>query len=319
MKEAFIGKKTLAAMLLLCGTLGLLLSACGKPADQQSGTAFDVYYLNREETKIVKEVFYIESQDQESQIRQLISALEAAPEDVALKSPVGTAFRITGFQVEEGGQLDLDVDEAYKKQPPTTEILVRAALVRTLSQAEGINHVLMTVGGQPLTDNTGITVGPMTADAFIDNAGEEMNTYEGVRLKLYFANETGDGLVEVIKPVEYNSNISMEKLVVEYLVKGPDSEDVYPVINPGTKILRVTVKDGICYVNLDENFLTQIYNVTADVAVYSIVNSLVELSNVNKVQIAVNGKTDIVFRETFNLVNLYERNLELIKTGENQE
>ena len=126
-------------------------------------------------------------------------------------------------------------------------------------------------------------------------------------------------LVEVIKPVEYNSNISMEKLVVEYLVKGPDSEDVYPVINPGTKILGVTVKDGICYVNLDENFLTQIYNVTADVAVYSIVNSLVELSNVNKVQIAVNGKTDIVFRETFNLVNLYERNLELIKTGENQE
>ena len=319
MKEAFIGKRALAAMLLLCGTLGLLLSACGKRADQQSGTAFDVYYLNREETKIVKEVFYIDSQEPESQIRQLISALEATPEDVSLKSPVGNGFRITSFQVEEGGQLDLDVDESYKKLPPTTEILVRAALVRTLSQAEGINHVLMTVGGQPLTDNTGITVGPMTADAFIDNAGEEMNTYEGVRLKLYFANETGDGLVEVIKPVEYNSNISMEKLVVEYLVKGPDSEDVYPVINPGTKILGVTVKDGICYVNLDENFLTQIYNVTADVAVYSIVNSLVELSNVNKVQIAVNGKTDIVFRETFNLVNLYERNLELIKTGENQE
>ena len=42
----------------------------------------------------------------------------------------------------------MDVDEAYKKQPPTTEILVRAALVRTLSQAEGINHVLMTVGGR---------------------------------------------------------------------------------------------------------------------------------------------------------------------------
>ena len=65
--------------------------------------------------------------------------------------------------------------------------------------------------------------------------------------------------------------------------------------------------------------MTQIYNVTADVVIYSIVNSLVELSNVNKVQIAVNGKTDIVFRETFNLVNLYERNLELIKTGENQK
>lgn len=319
MKDASSKKKALAAVFLLCGVFSLLFSACGKQEKAQSGKAFDIYYLNREETKIVKEVFYIDSQDPESQIRQLISALEATPEDVSLKSPVGNGFRITSFQVEEGGQLDLDVDESYKKLPFTTEILVRAALVRTLSQAEGINHVLMTVGGQPLTDNIGVTVGPMTADAFIDNAGEEMNTYEGVKLKLYFANETGDGLVEVIKPVEYNSNISMEKLVVEYLVKGPDTEDAFPVINPATKILGVTVKDGICYVNVDENFMTQIYNVTADVVIYSIVNSLVELSNVNKVQIAVNGKKDIVFRETFNLVNLYERNLELIKTGENQK
>lgn len=119
--------------------------------------------------------------------------------------------------------------------------------------------------------------------------------------------------------MEYNSNISMEKLVVEYLVKGPDIDGVYPVINPGTKILSVTVKDGICYVNFDENFMTQLYNVTADVVIYSIANSLVELPNVNKVQIAVNGKTDIVYRETFNLSNLYERNLDLVKTGENVE
>ena len=92
-----------------------------KQEKAQSGKAFDIYYLNREETKIVKEVFYIDSQDPESQIRQLISALEATPEDVSLKSPVGNGFRITSFQVEEGGQLDLDVDESYKKLPFTTE------------------------------------------------------------------------------------------------------------------------------------------------------------------------------------------------------
>ena len=65
--------------------------------------------------------------------------------------------------------------------------------------------------------------------------------------------------------------------------------------------------------------MKQLYNVTADVVIYSIANSLVELPNVNKVQIAVNGKTDIVYRETFNLSNLYERNLDLVKTGENVE
>ena len=62
-------------------------------------------------------------------------------------------------------------------------------------------------------------------------------------------------------------------------------------------MLGVTVKDGTCYVNLDNGFLTQTYNVSAEVQIYSIVNSLVELSNINKVQIAVNGNTDMIFRE----------------------
>ena len=46
--------------------------------------------------------------------------------------------------------------------------------------------------------------------------------------------------------------------------------------------------------------------------IYSIANSLVELTSVNKVQISIDGQTDVVFRETFNLTNLYERNLDLI-------
>ena len=37
--------------------------------------------------------------------------------------------------------------------------------------------------------------------------------------------------------------------------------------------------------------------------IYSIVNSLVELSNINKVQIAVNGNTDMIFREKISLSN----------------
>ena len=97
MKDASSKKKALAAVFLLCGVFSLLFSACGKQEKAQSGKAFDIYYLNREETKIVKEVFYIDSQDPESQIRQLISALEATPEDVSLKSPVD-------YQLSGGGR-----------------------------------------------------------------------------------------------------------------------------------------------------------------------------------------------------------------------
>ena len=300
------------AVFCLLPVLLFLFSGCGTQEEEESGQVFGVYYLNREETAISSETIYLdENLTQDEQISALLTALQTAPEDVSLKASAGTSFQINNYLVDEG-QLNIDVDESYRKLPATTEVLVRASLVRTLVQVDEINHVLMTVAGQSLMDSSGTAVGPMTADTFIDNAGDAINPYEMVTLTLYFANETGDRLVETTRTLEYNSNISVERLVVDCLVKGPDTDQAFPTINPDTKVLGVTVRDGICYVNFDKTFLTQVYTVTPEVVIYSITNSLVELTSVNKVQISIDGQTDVVFRETFNLTNLYERNLDLI-------
>ena len=145
--------------------------------------------------------------------------------------------------------------------------------------------------------------------------------YEKTRIKLYFANASGDGLVESLVTRVYSTNISMEKLVVEQLVAGPgeDSPDSYPVLNPNTRVLGVTVKDGTCYVNFDDGFLTQTNNTTGEVVIYAIANSLIELPNVNKVQIAVNGRTDLIYRETFDLSTIFDRNLDLVYNSDGEE
>ena len=64
--------------------------------------------------------------------------------------------------------------------------------------------------------------------------------------------------------------------------------------------------------NLDENFLVQPYNVSGEVTIYSIVNSLAELPNVNKVQFSINGSTDVMYREKISLTTVFERNLEVV-------
>ena len=94
------------------------------------------------------------------------------------------------------------------------------------------------------------------------------------------------------------------------------TKNVYPTLNPETKVLSVTINDGICYVNLNETFLTQLNNASAEVVIYSVVNSLIELPSVNKVQISVNGKTDVLYRETVNLSTVFERNLDLVVNPE---
>lgn len=296
--------------ILLAGGLGLM--GCMGQQTADGGETVSVYYINKAETRVTPVSRTLESAEKGAQVAELIEALKENPVEFSLRTPI-SGYEINGWEMSDT-LLVVDVSEEYRNAQPTTEVLIRAALARTLTQVGGIDYVSLTVNGEALTDSLGVTVGPMTADMFIDNAGNEINAYEKVRLKLYFANEAGDGLVESSVSCVYNSNISLEKLVVERLVAGPveGTEGVYPVVNPSTKVLSVTVKDGTCYVNFDDNFLTQMYNVTGEVAIYAIVNSLVELSNVNKVQIAVNGETDVIYRETFHFTTVFDRNLDLV-------
>lgn len=291
----------------------LMLCACAiSPKEDKGENAIDVYYLNKEETKVVAESYEPEAGTKETMLPELIQLLSTQPKDVDLIAPISDAFEVLDYTVEET-QLILNFDVRYLDMDTTKEILTRAALVRTLTQLPGIEYVSITVENEPLQDTNGNLVGTMNKDMFIDNAGTEINSYEKVKLHLYFANETGDGLIEVNRTIVYNSNISLEKLVVEQVIAGPTNGESFPTTNPNTKIVNVTVKDGICYVNLDEGYLTQPYNVTSEVTIYSMANSLIELSNVNKVQISINGKTDVMYRENTSLTSFFERNLELLQ------
>lgn len=102
----------------------------------------------------------------------------------------------------------------------------------------------------------------------------------------------------------------MEKLVVEQLLKGPKDKAHRAAIPKETKLVSISVLDGVCFVNLDEGFMEQNYEVAEPIVIYSLVNSLVELPNVNKVQIAVNGDSDITYRDSYDLGIMYERNLD---------
>lgn len=295
----------------------MVLGACGSET-AVNGTIYKIYYVNKEETKIYSAEYDSETQDTEALLAELIEQLGTTGERMEYIAPLAGDFALLDYTLDNG-QLTLNFDEQYKKMSVVREVLVRAAIVRTLTQVPDIHYVAFTIQGEMLTDSLGAAVGTMAADTFIDNAGNEINAYEKVSLRLYFANEAGDGLVEENRRnVVYSSNISLEKLVVEQLVSGPMAQGAYPTINPLTKIVSVNVKDGVCYVNLSEEFLNQPYNVNSEVTIYSITNSLVELSNVNKVQISINGDTDISYRENMSLSNVFERNLDLLTTQEGE-
>ena len=91
---------------------------------------------------------------------------------------------------------------------------------------------------------------------------------------------------------------------------------MYPTIPEGTTLLNVTTKEGICYVDFNEKFLEKIPEITNETAIYSVVNSLMELPkrNISKVQFLINGEVVPTYREGFAFDGYFERNLSLIKS-----
>jgi hypothetical protein len=165
---------------------------------------------------------------------------------------------------------------------------------------------------KPLTDVNGKMVGTMYAESFVENPGEQINTIQNTNLTLYFSNQAGDGLVKETRRVHYSSNISLEKLIMEQLLEGPESKNARSAIPSETKLMSVSLVDGVCYVSFDENFKNQDYSVNEAIVIYSIVDSLSELSSISKVQISVNGDTSGVYRDSFKLADMYDRNLDYI-------
>lgn len=302
---------------LICLAL-LLLAGCGSNTDEKS-KEYTIYYVDKDENKVSGTEVNVEETETREVLHTLFRALRTQPEDASYRSAIPEGVTLESFSFADN-QLVLNFSAEYLSMSSTGEVLSRAAIVRTLCQVTDVNYVAFKVEGEPLVNLSGVPVGYMTAEQFVDNAGNEINAYEKATLTLYYANENGDRLEAHMVDCVYNSNISMDKLVVEQLIEGPEGgeneENGYATISPTTQIVSVTTRDGVCYVNLDEGFLTRQGNVTPEVAVYSIVNSLAELSGINKVQISVNGSTDLVYMETVSLSQVFERNLEIMDNAQ---
>lgn len=307
--------------ILLLISASLMLLSCAGKADVEKNR-YEIHYVNQDGTAVLYSEYETLSIEKEAVLEELLAELKRVPDKLEYQPPLAGGFTLLDYEITEG-QLVLNFDENYKKQEMIMEILTRAAIVRTLMQVPDVQYVSFLVEGEPLTDASGTVVGVMNADTFIDNQGNEINAYERVKLQLYFANEEGNKLNVVTRSVVYSSNFSPERQVVEEIIAGPKPHDVssvknskaYPVINPNTKIVSVNIRDNVCYVNLDDGFLTQTYDVSPEIPIYALANSLVELSNVNKVQISINGETNISYTESINLSAFYERNLDLVESA----
>lgn len=309
-KRNYFGKCFLLLCLLL---LPAVLTGCG---EEPVESAYHVEYMSKDKNRIVKVPYEPTATETEDLIAEFLAVLSSDSTDAEYRKPIPNDVEVINYSLD-GVLLTIHFDADYSNMDMVEELLCRAAIVRTMMQIEGVDCVAFYIEDTPLTDVDGNVVGSMTQESFIENPEQQINAIQNTSLTLYFSNENGDGLVKEVRPdVYYSSNISLEKLIMEKLLEGPETKGAKPVIPEGTRLVSVSVVEGICYVSLDETFRNQDYKVNEGVVIYAIVNSLTELPTINKVQISVNGDTSGNYRDNFPLSNMYDRNLDYLNLTE---
>lgn len=300
----------LLAILLLALAMGMTGCKRGEEPLADGEESYQIYYLNPGMTKLVAREYRTMTTDAELLIQELMSNLMNVPADLDVQGALSEKVEYQGYR-QEDMVLYLFFDNNYTSMKSYREILCRAALTKTLTQIAGIDYINIYSGDQPLLDMNGMPVGMLSATDFADSISD-VNAYGKTELTLYFTDEAGELLYPERREVMHNVNTSVERVILEELISGPENTSLRPTLDSGTVMLNVSVNENVCYINFDASFLSNPLEVRDYIPIYSIVNSLSELSSVNRVQITVNGAQDVTFRDNLSLNTLFERNLDYI-------
>ncbi|MCD7746509.1 MAG: GerMN domain-containing protein [Lachnospiraceae bacterium] len=305
-------KRGLTALFAAVAML-LLVGGCGR---QEQSSSYTIYYVNVSGTSLY-EVSYVPSAETfDEMVTELIGKMEETATDAGYISAIPETVEFQGY--ERGiDALRLDFSGEYYDLSNTEEVLLRAAVVKTICQIPGVTKIMITVDSEQLVDANGEAIAAMDAESFIDTKDGGINSYQTASLVLYFPNQDGTELKKEVRNVDYSSNMVLERVIVEQLIAGSEYSDRRAIFASSVEILDVSTKNGICTIDFSEEFnQTPSENAgSAEAALYAIVDSICETSDsVDGVKFTVEGSSNVLFRDEIDLGSVFILNQSIIET-----
>ncbi len=311
-KRNLEGRRSLSLILLCLLLLVLGVGACGKSERSENTKGTYIWCFSGDKNSIEKLDYEISGKTASDQVDQMLEDYKTLPKKEDLNSLFQKGISVVDWKLEDE-KLDLNFNSAYRDMKPSEELLFRYFLVRSLCQIDGVDYVSFFVETEALKDAENQNVGYMNQDSFVQNIGMSLHNYQSREFVFYFPDTEGKALVKESRQVRYNSNKSKEKVIVEELLKGAKEGDTQGNVLENVKLLGISVRDHICYVNFDGSFLDAYSGRDPELTIYSIVNSIIENQVADKVQISVNGSTNINYGDVVDLSRPLEFKNSLIK------
>lgn len=315
MKKLF---SAVLALVLACSLLtGCTVETQEEKVDSGSNQYY-LYYVNKDETKVVKERYQLEQESAEFMLQDftgILNAQEGSGDNLAL---LPSGVQLVTYRLNES-LLELEFNSDYSKMSRAREILVRAGVARTFLQIPGVTGIKIFIESEELKDSKGQAVGVIDGNTFVEMWGSDKDAYRYDTFTLHFTDKTGEHLVAEQRNVYYKRILPRERVILEQLAKGPMVKGHYPTIPQETEILGVEVSDDVCYVDFSSAFSDSGIDIPVNTMIYSVVNSLLDTASADKVQISVEGDTEATLSDGTSLYSLFSKNTDLVLKEDQSE
>ncbi|HJC31969.1 MAG TPA: GerMN domain-containing protein [Candidatus Anaerobutyricum faecale] len=287
----------LLLVLMLAAAGGGCASAENTSTETKKETTADdktilLYYLNASGDGFYTEEYTLENTDDALMASyEVVSRLSDTENNrTDTYKPAISAGVAVNSIVLDGVEETVDMGGGYRQLKDSEEILLRAAVVKSLVQIKGVDSVRFTINGDSLLGSDDNPIGAMNADTFIleEEAGKLFGNDE--KVTLYYADMDGDNLVEYKTNLEATDNMPMETRVLLELMKVPDGLDAQSPLPSDLLINQTQIHNGVCYVDLSKDIENVLPGVEEKVMVYAMVNTITSLGNATSVQFTVEGE-----------------------------
>lgn len=248
--------------------------------------SIDVFFPLDNGIKVNKEVRDIEYTDKQDLYKKIAQEFIKGPNSKTHSNiSIDNSSKVSNVKIIED-KIVIDFTKRFFSEG-YNEILV-SAFVTTLTQLETVNYVKVLINGEELLSKSGVVYG------FMDNSSFDLNK-ESREIVLYFGNSQATHVVAESRVISVDSNSSREEFferILEELIKGPKSENLYKTIPKEVKILDVEIIGDILRVDFSSEMYTKHSHGAAGelMTVASIANTVTELEDITAVLPTVEGE-----------------------------
>jgi len=291
-----------------------------------------LYFINAASSTWKTETRQITIGKRTDMISEALSLLAAGPRDASLAKSVPSPSLIALVTLESGTRPDaegqneeynivrVELTGEYNELSGVDAVVCINAIVYTLTELEFVHDLHFFIGEEELLRPNGQAMGLLNrTNVLLGDIPVLPEVVDSHDVRVYFADEDAMYLVSEVHSVEVSVSKPRETYIVEALLRGPQSEHAVQTIPSEARLRSVYSEGDMCYVDFTQEFVNKFEggSSTERLMVYSIVNSLTELSHIKKVKFLVDGD-NIVDPKGFHLdlSTSFERDADLIFTEE---